>query len=65
MSDNLKMFLRYGAAIAVSFAVGRGWVTPDQGESLTKLVVETAGILIALAPAIYAAFKVNNTPKVS
>lgn len=64
MNNELKMVGRYALAIAISFAAGKGWITPSQGTAVTNLVVELAGVVIAFAPAVYAAFKVDNTPKV-
>jgi hypothetical protein len=63
MSDNLKMFGRYGLAVAVSFAVGKGWITPEQSETVTNIVIQLAGIAIAFAPAAWAAAFVDNKPK--
>ncbi|MCC6775618.1 MAG: hypothetical protein IT537_03120 [Hyphomicrobiales bacterium] len=63
MNDNLKMAGRYAIAIGVSFAVGRGWITPDMGGAVSNLLVEMGGVLIAFGPAVYAAWKVNNAPK--
>lgn len=64
MSDNLKMFGRYGAAVAVSFAVGKGWLTPEQSEGAINLAIQIGGIVLALLPAAWAAKFVNNDPKV-
>ena len=63
MNDNLKMFLRYGLAIGVSFAVAKGWITPETGEGVTKSIIEIVGVLVSFAPALYAAIMIRNTPK--
>lgn len=62
--DNLKMFGRYGISIAIGYLVGAGKLTPEAGDTLTKFLIELGGLLIASGPAIYAALKVNNAPKV-
>lgn len=63
MSNELKMFGRYALAIGVSYAIGRGWITPSAGDVITRLAIEVAGLAIAFGPALYAAMKVDNTPK--
>jgi hypothetical protein len=63
VSDNMKMFGRYGIAIAVGWLVGAGKITPEAGDLLTRFLIEGAGLLIAFVPAIYAAQNVDNSPK--
>jgi hypothetical protein len=63
MSDTLWMFGRYSLAIATSYAVGKGWITPTGGDALTSAIIEIAAVVAAYAPAIYAGIKVNNSPK--
>lgn len=65
MSNNLKMFGRYGLAVAVSYATAKGWLTPTAGDLVTNLAIEVVGLGVAFGPAIYAAMKVDNTPKTS
>lgn len=65
MSDNLKMFGRYAIATGVSYAAGKGWITPGQAAPVTQLVLEMAALLASFGPAIYAARNVSNKPKVS
>jgi hypothetical protein len=62
MSDNVKMFARYGLAILIGWLVGAGKITPEQGDTYTKLAIELVGILAAFAPALYAAKKIDNGP---
>ena len=62
MNDNIKMFARYGLAILIGWLVGAGKITPEQGDTYTKLAIELVGILAAFAPALYAAKNVNNSP---
>jgi hypothetical protein len=64
MSDNVKMFARYALAVGVAFAVGRGWLSTGQGDAVINLVIELFGVVAAFGPAVWAAFKVDNTPKV-
>lgn len=63
MSDNLKMFLRYGLAVAISFVVGKGWLTPEQGNVVTDLVIQITGLVVSMFPAVYAAINIDNSPK--
>lgn len=63
MNDTFKMFGRYALAIGVSFAVGRGWITPEGGSAITDLAIQIAGLLAAFGPAIYAGMKIENKPK--
>lgn len=63
LQDNLKMFGRYGVAVAVAFAVGKGWITPEQSEGAINLLMQIGGILLAFAPAAWAARFVDNAPK--
>lgn len=63
MSNNVKMFGRYGIAIGVGYIVGRGALTPEAGDLLTKFLIEAFGLLVASLPAIYAANNVDNSPK--
>lgn len=62
-SDNLKMFGRYGLAIAVSYATAKGMLTPVAADVLTQAIIELGGILFASLPAFYAAQKIDNAPK--
>jgi len=63
MSDNLKMFFRYGFAVLLSFAVGKGWITPEQSETVNGVLIQIAGLVLSMFPAVYAALKIDNTPK--
>ena len=63
MTNNLKMFARYALAMGITYATAKGWISPKAGDAITTLVVEIAGVLIAFGPAVYAALKVDNSPK--
>jgi hypothetical protein len=63
MNDTTKMMLRYVFAVGVSYASGAGWLTPDQSDLVTKAAIELGGVIIAWAPALYAAFMVDNSKK--
>lgn len=63
MNDNLKMFGRYGIAIAISYALGKGWINQAQGDQITGIVIEIAALAASFSPAIYAALKIDNAPK--
>lgn len=65
MSNNLKMLGRYALAIGVSYAVGARWMTPEAGDLMTRFLIELAGLAIAFGPALYAAMKVNNAPRMN
>lgn len=62
MSNNLKMFGRYGLAIAITYATAKGWIKPGAGDVITDFVMEAGALLAAFGPALYAAMKVDNTP---
>ena len=63
MNPTLAMFGRYFLAIAISFAVGRGWIPESAGSAITDFVIQLVGLFVAFVPAIWAAIKVDNTPK--
>lgn len=63
MSDNLKMMARYAVSGAVMYALGKGWLTPEQAGPVTDAVMLLAGIALAAIPPAWAWFKVDNTPK--
>jgi hypothetical protein len=60
--DNIKMFARYALAIAVSFAAGKGYISGEQADLVSNFLKEAGAVIFAFAPALYAAFKVNNKP---
>lgn len=62
MNPTLAMFGRYFLAIAISFAVGRGWIPESAGSTISDFVIQLVGLLAAFLPAIWAAIKVDNTP---
>jgi hypothetical protein len=62
-SSTLKMVGRYSLAIAVSYIVGKGWITPAGADALTAFVVEGTALAASYGPAIYAGLKVDNSPK--
>lgn len=65
MNDNVKMLLRYAVTGGVAFALGKGWLTPEQAGPVTDAVLQIGAAVLAVAPALYAAFFVNNAPKKS
>jgi hypothetical protein len=62
MNPTLAMFGRYFLAIAISFAVGRGWIPESAGSVVSDFVTQAVALLAAFLPAIWAAIKVDNTP---
>ncbi len=63
MSDTLNMFGRYAITAAISFAVGRGWITPAASSVVTDFAIQFLGMVVAFFPAFYAAKKIDNSPK--
>lgn len=61
--NNLMMVLRYTFAIAITWAVQRGWLHIENVDATTAAIVDFVGQAMAWAPAIYAAIFVKNTPK--
>lgn len=61
--DNLNMFGRYAVAVAISFAVGRGWLTEAAGGAVGDFAVQLLGLIVAFAPAVYASVRIDNAPK--
>lgn len=62
MNPTLAMFGRYFLAIAISYLVGKGFITEAAGSVISDFVIQMVGLLIAFLPAIWAALKVDNTP---
>lgn len=63
MSPTLSMALRYALTGAMSFALGKGWLTSEQVGPVTDAVITLFGVVIAALPAVYAGFKIDNRPK--
>lgn len=63
LSPTVAMFARYALAVGISFAVAKGWLTPEAADSTTKLLLELLGVLASFTPAVYAAVKIDNGPK--
>lgn len=63
MSDTLNMFGRYAITAAISFAVGRGWITPSASSVVADFAIQALGMIVAFIPALYAAKKIDNSPK--
>lgn len=62
-NPNVMMVVRYAITAGAAFAVGKGWIgAPAQG-ALVDGLVQLVGVLVAVIPPIYAAMRVNNTPK--
>lgn len=62
-NPNVMMAVRYAITAGAAFAVGKGWIgAPAQG-ALVDGLVQLVGVLVAVIPPIYAAMRVNNTPK--
>jgi len=62
-SPNIMMIVRYAISAGAAFAVGKGWIgAPAQGAVVDGLV-QLVGVLIAVIPPVYAALKIDNTPK--
>lgn len=62
-SPNIMMIVRYAVSAGAAFAVGKGWIgAPAQGAVVDGLV-QLVGVLIAVIPPVYAALKIDNTPK--
>lgn len=63
VSPNIMMIVRYAISAGAAFAVGKGWIgAPAQGAVVDGLV-QLVGVLIAVIPPVYAALKIDNTPK--
>jgi len=63
VSPNIMVIVRYAISAGAAFAVGKGWIgAPAQGAIVDGLV-QLVGVLVAVIPPIYAALKINNTPK--
>lgn len=63
VSPNIMMIVRYAVSAGAAFAVGKGWIgAPAQGAVVDGLV-QLVGVLIAVIPPVYAALKIDNTPK--
>lgn len=63
VSPNIMMIVRYAVSAGAAFAVGKGWIgAPAQGAIVDGLV-QLVGVLIAVIPPVYAALKIDNTPK--
>lgn len=63
VSPNIMMIVRYAVSAGAAFAVGKGWIgAPAQGAVVDGLV-QLIGVLIAVIPPVYAALKIDNTPK--
>lgn len=63
MMDNVMMFARYAISAGVAFALGKGWISAGAQGPLVDGLVQLVGVLIAVIPPIWAARKINNTPK--
>lgn len=61
--DNLKMVGRYAITGAISFAAGKGWISAQWAGPVTDLALQIGAALLAAAPALYAAWKIDNRPK--
>ena len=63
LSPNIMMIVRYAISAGAAFAVGKGWIgAPAQGAIVDGLV-QLTGVLVAVIPPIYAAMKIDNSPK--
>jgi len=63
VSPNIMMIVRYAVSAGAAFGVGKGWIgAPAQGAVVDGLV-QLVGVLIAVIPPVYAALKIDNTPK--
>ena len=63
VSPNIMMVVRYAISAGAAFAVGKGWIgAPAQGAIVDGLV-QLVGVLVAVIPPVYAALKIDNTPK--
>ena len=63
VTPNIMMVVRYAISAGAAFAVGKGWIgAPAQGAIVDGLV-QLVGVLIAVIPPVYAALKIDNTPK--
>jgi len=62
MSDNVKMFLRYGFSVIVAYGVGNGWFAVELGNEILETAMKVVEIVIALAPAVYAWRNIDNAP---
>jgi hypothetical protein len=63
VSPNIMMIVRYAISAGAAFAVGKGWIgAPAQGAIVDGLV-QLVGVLVAVIPPVYAALKIDNTPK--
>ena len=63
VSPNIMVIVRYAISAGAAFAVGKGWIgAPAQGAIVDGLV-QLVGVLVAVIPPVYAALKIDNTPK--
>ena len=63
VTPNIMMVVRYAISAGAAFAVGKGWIgAPAQGAIVDGLV-QLVGVLVAVIPPVYAALKIDNTPK--
>lgn len=62
MNPQIAMILRYVFAMLVTTAVQRGWLHVADVDGFVQQAVDFVGQVVAFAPAIWALFKVNNTP---
>jgi len=63
ISPNIMVIVRYAISAGAAFAVGKGWIgAPAQGAIVDGLV-QLVGVLVAVIPPVYAALKIDNTPK--
>lgn len=61
--DNLKMVGRYAITGVVAYAAGKGWISPQWAGPVTDLALQIGAAVLAAAPALYAAWKIDNRPK--
>ena len=61
--DNAMMFIRYAVSAGAAFALGKGWISAAAQGPLVDGIVQLAGVLIAVIPPIWAARKIDNSPK--
>lgn len=63
MNPTLAMLLRYGLSALITFGIARGWWTELAGGLINDFVINLVSLVAAALPAIYAALKIDNTPK--
>lgn len=63
VSPNIMMVVRYAVSAGAAFAVGKGWISAPAQGAIVDGLVQLVGVLIAVIPPVYAALKIDNTPK--